>query len=101
MESFILTGNKSYVGFIENTSITGFEFTLEAVQEELDDIYRGDSVSIVLQTPAGDALNLSCTVQWMSGGWPVSTSLTLGLQITTESSKFNRLIDTLDIVSIN
>ncbi len=101
LEAFILTGEKTYMGSIENVSEDGFEYLVHSSIKAPEDFHFDKTVEIYFQIPSGEAVNMFCTVKWLSKGSSVDRPLTIGIKITEPSPKFKGLIQALDIVSVN
>ncbi|MBI5665499.1 MAG: PilZ domain-containing protein [Nitrospirae bacterium] len=101
LEAFILTGDKTYMGSIENVSEDGFEYQVQSSIKAPEDFHFDKSVEIYFQIPSGEAVNMSCTVKWLSKRPSVDRPLTIGIKISEPSPKFKSLIQALDIVSVN
>ena len=101
LEAFILTGEKTYMGSIENVSEDGFEYLVESPIMVPEDFHYEKTVEIYFQIPSGEAVHMYCTVKWLSKRSSVDDPLTIGVKITVPSPKFSGLIQTLDIVSVN
>lgn len=101
LEAFILTGDRTYTGFIENISEDGFEFSINSSIKAPDDFHYEKTVEIYLQIPSGEAVNMLCTIKWLSKRSSVDEPFTIGIKIAEPSPKFKALIQALDIVSAN
>lgn len=101
LEAFILSGDQTYAGSIENVSENGFEYLMHTPIKAPEDFHFEKTVEIYLQIPSGEAVNMFCTVRWLSNRPSVDGPLTIGIKIADPSPKFKDLIRTLDIVSVN
>ncbi len=101
LEAFILTDEKTYMGYIENISEDGFEYVVHSSIKTPVDFHYEKTVEIYFQIPSGEAVNMFCTVKWLSKNSSADKPLTIGIKITEPSAKFKGLIQALDIVSIN
>jgi len=101
LEAFILTGEKTYMGYIENVSESGFEYLVHSSIKAPEDFHYEKTVEIYFQIPSGEAVNMFCTVKWLSKNSSADNPLTIGIKIAEPSTKFKCLIEALDIVSIN
>lgn len=100
-EAYILTGEKTYMGSVENVSEDGFEYLVHSSVKAPEDFHYENRVEIYFQIPSGEAVNMFCTVKWLSKNPSAEKPLTIGIKIAEHSPKFKGLIQTLDIVSIN
>lgn len=101
LEAFILTGEKTYLGTIENISADGFEYLVHSSIKAPEDFHFDKTVEIYFQVPSGEAVNMFCTVKWLSKGSSVDMPLTIGIKIEEPSPKFKDLTHALDIVTVN
>ena len=101
IDAYLLTGNHTYVGFIENVSEDGFEYFIPSSMKGPDDIHKGKTVEIYFQMFSGEVLHLLCEVKWLSIRPPVDKPFTVGMKTTDLSSQFQGFIRTLDIVNVN
>jgi len=101
LEAFILTGEKTYMGSIENVSADGFEYLVHSSIKTPEDFHYEKTVEIYFQIPSGEAVNMFCKVKWFSKRFSSDEPLTIGIKISERSPKFKGLIQALDIVSVN
>ncbi len=101
LEAYILTAEKTYTGSIENVSEDGFEYLVHSSSKATEDFHFDKTVEIYFQIPSGEAVNIFCTVKWLSKISSVDGPLTIGIKIAEPSPKFHGLIRALDIVSVN
>lgn len=101
MEAYMITADKNYMGYIQNVSREGFEFSLSSSVKDGEDFIYDTISEIFFQLPSGEAMNLSCEVKWLSERSSVNGPLTIGMKIIERSSKFMDLIKTFDIISVN
>ncbi len=101
IDAFLLTGNHTYAGFIENVSEDGFEYFIPSFMKGPDDIHKGNTVEIYFQMFSGEVLHLFCEVKWLSDRSPVGKPLTVGMKTTDLPFPFRGFLRTLDIVNVN
>ncbi|RJR15381.1 MAG: PilZ domain-containing protein [Nitrospiraceae bacterium] len=101
LEAFILTDDKTYMGSIENISENGFEYLVHSSIKAPEDFHYEKTVEIYFQVPSGEAVNMLCTVKWLSKSPSPDKPLSIGIKIAEPSPKFKGLIQALDIVSVN
>lgn len=101
LEAFILTEDKTYMGSIENISENGFEYLVHSSIKAPEDFHYEKTVEIYFQVPSGEAVNMLCTVKWLSKSPSSDKPLSIGIKIAEPSPKFDGLIQALDIVSVN
>jgi len=101
LEAYIFSGDKTYLGFIENVSEGGFQYlVISSVQTPLE--FKPDKIlQIYFQLPSGETLKLFCDVKWYIQNSPDNKTLTLGVQVLEPDPKFKEFIKTLDIVNVN
>jgi hypothetical protein len=101
IEAYIISEDKTYVGFIENVSEDGLEFLALSAMKAPEDFYYGKKIEIFFQIPSGELLNMSCCVKWLSKDPSADTPLIAGMKITDPSPGFESLLKTMDIVNVN
>jgi hypothetical protein len=101
LEAYIFSGNKTYVGFIENVSEDGFQYLVISQVQAPQEFKPEKIIQIYFQLPSGETLKLFCEVKWYLKNSPDDKTLTLGIRIIDPSPKFKEFIKTLNIVSVN
>lgn len=100
LEAYIFSGDKTYVGFIDNVSEGGFQYLIVTTILAPKDFKPEKTLQLYFQIPSGETLKLFCTVKWYlkkSSDKPA----TLGIEIMDPPPKFKEFIRTLDIVNVN
>jgi hypothetical protein len=101
LEAYIFSGDKTYVGFIDNVSEGGFEYLIVTTIHAPKDFKLENIIQLYFQIPSGETLRLFCKVKWYLKKSSDKKTATLGIEIIDPSPKFKEFIRTLDIVSVN
>lgn len=100
MEAYVITGEKTYTGFIKNMSERGFEFVIPYSLKE-HDLHPEKTVEIYFQTHTSDVINMICSVKWISEGSLSGTQAVLGMQAGSPTDRFREFLSSFDIVTVN
>ena len=101
LEAYIFSGDKTYVGFIDNVSEGGFQYLIVTTIQAPKDFKPDNIIQLYFQIPSGETLRLFCKVKWYLKSSPDNKPATLGIEIIDPSPKFKEFIRTLDIVNVN
>ena len=101
LEAYIFSGDKTYVGFIDNVSEGGFQYLIVTTIQAPKDFKPDNIIQLYFQIPSGETLKLFCKVKWYLKKSSANKPATLGIEIIDPSPKFKEFIRTLDIVSVN
>jgi len=101
LEAYIFSGDKTYVGFIDNVSEGGFQYLLVTTIQAPKDFRPEKILQLYFQLPSGETLKLFCKVKWYLKSSTDSKPATLGIEIIDPTPKFKEFIKTLEIVSVN
>ena len=101
LEAYIFSGNKTYLGFIENVSEGGFQYLVISSVQTPQEFNPEKILQIYFQLPSGETLKLFCDVKWHIHNPPDNKTLTLGVEVLDPDPKFKEFIKTLDIVNVN
>jgi hypothetical protein len=86
----IVSKGETHPGFIQNVSEDGIGYLLESVFEVDKDFAPKKKLSINLQIPSGETLNLNCEIIWCSRKSPDDKRLSIGLKIIKPSQKYKK-----------
>jgi hypothetical protein len=101
LEAYIFSGEKTYMGFIDNVSEGGFQYLIVTTIQAPKDFKPEKIIQLLFQIPSGETLKLFCKVKWYLKSSTDKKPATLGIEIIDPSSKFKEFIKTLDIVTVN
>ncbi len=76
----IIYHDKCYIGVIENLSETGVNLITDLMENAVD-FRPGETISLKVETPAGEPLILSCTIKWFNRILPHNLRNQIGLEI--------------------
>lgn len=101
LEAYIFSGNKTYAGFIENISESGFQYLIISSFQNPQEFKSDKIIQIYFQLPSGETLKLFCDVKWYIQNSPNDKTLLIGVEILDPPPQFKEFIKTLDIVNVN
>ena len=101
LEAYIFSGDKTYVGFIDNISGSGFQFLIVTTILAPKDFKPDNIIQLYFQVPSGETLKLFCKVKWYLKKSSDNKPATLGIEIIDPPPKFKEFIRTLDIINVN
>jgi hypothetical protein len=76
----ILYFDKCYLGVIENLSESGINILTDLMKNAVD-FRPGETVSLKIEAPAGEPLNLTCVIKWSDKLLPNNLRSLIGLEI--------------------
>lgn len=97
----IISGGKTYPGFIHNVSEGGIGYLIESMIDAEKNFSPKKMIVLNLQIPSGENLDLNCEIVMYSKSSPDDKRLTIGMKIIDPPEKYKEFVKTLEIDYIN
>ena len=101
LKAQIISGGKTYPGFIQNVSERGIGYFIESVIKVEEDFNPKKIIQITFQIPSGETLILDCKIVWYSRESPDDKKLTVGIKIIEPPQQYKQFVQDLKIERFN
>lgn len=95
LKAKIISGGKTYPGFIQNLSESGIGYFIESVIKAEKDFAPKKMIELNFQTPSGETVNLDCEIIWCSRKSTSDKNLVIGIKIIKPPQKYKKFAKNL------
>ena len=90
LKAKIISGGKTFTGYIQNISESGVGYFIESVITSEKDFAPKKIIELSFQTPSGETVQLDCEIIWCSRKSPDDKKLTVGIKIIKPPQKYKK-----------
>ncbi len=101
LNAMIISGGKTYDGYIENVSEGGVEYLMTSSINAPYDFTPETVIELIFQIPSGKTLHLYCEVKWFLKASLDDKKLNLGIKVIDPPPEYIEFVKTLNIVTVN